>query len=360
MPLDLHEVGGVTEARCLEQIPRVRPQHWHLGELRPVAFEMAVVHGVESQQRGEQPYVGLGDRVADQVAPRCQAIGQPVQPVEELSVRALVGLLRAGESTAVDPVVDVAVHHRIDRVDLVPQRRRVELRGTRSVMSLPLHSQVDGHLGEVVGDDGAGGDVDDGRHGDPPGIVRDAGEVRLLQPLDAEHRVDAAGVQVERPAALVVGRAAEAHRHRILQPEEPPDDDRPARPGARTRRDEAVSAGFDRVAVPAVRSDPGADVAGVPLVGKRACPLPGAASAPVLVVGGHRPPAVLGPPDIPSRVHSGSVPSEGGSALRAGRRPARRTAWPAPSRRRCALSPPRSPARAPRCHPGEPARRTLR
>ena len=91
------------------------------------------------------------------------------------------------------------------------------------------------------------GDVDDGRHGDPAGIVGVAGEVGLLQPLDAEHRVAAARVEVEGPAALVVGGAAacpsEMH---VLEAEQAAHDDRPVRPRAGRRRDQPVAARLDR------------------------------------------------------------------------------------------------------------------
>src|SRR3954451_10965661 len=51
--LDLVEVDRVPEPRSLEQVARVRPQHRHLGQLAPVALEVAVVDGVEPDQRGE-------------------------------------------------------------------------------------------------------------------------------------------------------------------------------------------------------------------------------------------------------------------------------------------------------------------
>src|SRR6266496_4485907 len=44
--LDLREVDGVAEPRCLEQVARVGPQHRHLGQLLPVALEVAVVDPV--------------------------------------------------------------------------------------------------------------------------------------------------------------------------------------------------------------------------------------------------------------------------------------------------------------------------
>ena len=77
--LDLDEVDGVAEAGGLEQVPRVGPQHRHLAELLPVALEVPVVDGVEADQRGEQPHVGLGDGVAHEVPLAGEPLLQPVE-----------------------------------------------------------------------------------------------------------------------------------------------------------------------------------------------------------------------------------------------------------------------------------------
>ena len=87
----------------------------------------------------------------------------------------------------------------------------------------------------------------------PRVVVRVALRIRLLQALDAEHRVAAARVEVERPAALVVGRAGDAQRDRVLQPEQPAHDDRAVAPTGRPGDDQPVAAGLDR---PAVRGRP--------------------------------------------------------------------------------------------------------
>ena len=65
---DVDEVDRVAEAGGLEQVAGIGPQHRHLGQLLAVALEVAVIHGVEPDQGREQADVGLGDRVADQVA----------------------------------------------------------------------------------------------------------------------------------------------------------------------------------------------------------------------------------------------------------------------------------------------------
>ena len=119
MALDVHEVDRVAEAGRLEQVPGVGPQHRQLGQLLAVALEVAVVDGVEPGQRREQADVGLGDRVADEVALVREPLRQPVEAGEQAVVGPLVGPLRPGEAAAVDAVVDVGVDDVVDLVDLV-------------------------------------------------------------------------------------------------------------------------------------------------------------------------------------------------------------------------------------------------
>ena len=179
----------------------------------PIALEVSVVHGVEAGEGREQADVGLGDRVAHQVAPTGEALRQPVESVEQVPVRTLVGDLGAGEAAPVDAVVDIAEHELGDLVDLVAVGRRIEVGGALAMQGLPLGREVERHLGEVVGDDLAGRDVDQRRHRDPLVVPGVAGEERLLQAFDSEHRITSAGVEVERPAPFVVGGSGDAHRH---------------------------------------------------------------------------------------------------------------------------------------------------
>ena len=130
----------------------------------------------------------------------------------------------------------------------------------------PLGGEVERQLGVVVGHQLLAGHLDHRRHGDAAGVAGEPGEVGLLQPLVAQHRVDAARVEVECPAPAVVGRPAQAHRDHLLQAQQPADDDRPAGPRAGPGRDQAIAAGLDRIAVPPVPGDPGGDVVGVALV----------------------------------------------------------------------------------------------
>src|SRR3569833_1435583 len=262
--LDLREVDRVAEAGGLEEIAGVRPEHRHLGELVPVALEVPVVDGVEAGERREQPDVGLGDRVADEVAARREAFLQQVEAAEQLAVRALVGVLAGREPRLVDGVVDLPVHVRADRVDLVAMTLGVQAGRARPVVLGPLGGQVERDLREVVGDDLAGRDVHDGRHGDAERVVGVAREERLLEALDLQHRVAAARVEVEGPAPLVVGGPADAHGQHGFQAEQPPHDHAAVGPGAGAADDEAVPARFDRIPVPPVGGDTGGEITLIP------------------------------------------------------------------------------------------------
>ena len=96
----------------------------------------------------------------------------PVQRGEQPVVRA--GRRRAcdaGEPTPVHAVVDFGVDALCHVVDLGAQRLGVQLGCAVAVVCRPFRRQVERDLGEVVGDDPAGGHVDDGRDGDALRVV---------------------------------------------------------------------------------------------------------------------------------------------------------------------------------------------
>jgi hypothetical protein len=128
-----------------------------------------------------------------------EALLDRVERGEEAVERCLVRLLSAGEPAPVDPVVDLRVDEPHERVHLLPQRLRVQVRCAVAVEARPLRREVEGDLREVVRHDGARGDVDDRGDRDAARIVAEAGEEGLLEALDAQDGVHAAGVQVERP-----------------------------------------------------------------------------------------------------------------------------------------------------------------
>ena len=142
----------------------------------------------------------------------------------------------------------------------------IELRRTGAVVFRPLGRQIERDLRVVVGHHLAGRDVDHRRNGDAAGVVRVAGEVGVPEPLDPQDRVASTGVEVERPAALIVRGATHAHRQHALEAEQSTHDDRAVRPRARPRDDEAVAPRLDREPVPAVGGDPGGQIVRVPAV----------------------------------------------------------------------------------------------
>lgn len=129
----------------------------------------------------------------------------------------------------------------------------------------PFGGEVQGDLGVVVGDHLAGRHVDHGGHGDPARVIREAGQVGVAQPVDAEHRIDLARIEIKGPAQLVMGGPAQPERDDLLQPEQAAHDEGAVGPGAGAGGDQPVPIRRHRVAVSAVRGDPGGDVVGVAL-----------------------------------------------------------------------------------------------
>ena len=116
--LDLVQRERLRDVRLVEEVGRVAEQVRVLDQPRAVAAEVRVVDGVEAQQRRQQAPVGLGDRVAGQVAAVGQQRLEPVERGEDTAVGLVVGLLRAGEAGAVDAVLELAVDPVVELVDL--------------------------------------------------------------------------------------------------------------------------------------------------------------------------------------------------------------------------------------------------
>jgi hypothetical protein len=261
--LDLHEVDRVAEPGGLEQVPRVGPQHGHLGELVPVALEVAVVYRVEPGEGCPQPHVGLGDRVADEIAAGRQPLGEPVQPREQAAVGRVVRGLGGREPALVDAVVHVPVDEGADLLDLIAQPLRIQVRRARPVAGGPLLLHVQRDMPEVGGHHRAARDVHDRRDGHAAVVAGDRLLVRLTEPVDAEHRVDSARVEVERPAPPVVLRSADAHGEDGLEPEQAADDQRPGRPRAGAGHHQPVPPRLHGPAISPVRRDAPVEVCGV-------------------------------------------------------------------------------------------------
>src|SRR5271163_1324263 len=163
----------------------------------------------------------------------------------------------------VHAIVDFGVDPFADVVDLVAQRLGIQLGRTVAMVGRPLSRQIQRHLREVVGDHRSGRHVDDRGHGDAFRIVRKACEIRVLQTRNLQHRVDAAGIEIESPTALVMGWPAKPNGQHAFQSKYPANDDRAVGPRAGASDDQPVPVRLHRIAVAAVGGDPGFDVLGV-------------------------------------------------------------------------------------------------
>ena len=92
------------------------------GQELAVGLEVAKVHGVKTNQRGKQAPVRFRELLTRQVALFRQDALNPIQCVEQLVKRFLVGGLACGKARAVYTVVDVRVYTLIQPVDVPVQR----------------------------------------------------------------------------------------------------------------------------------------------------------------------------------------------------------------------------------------------
>src|SRR5699024_2360870 len=186
-----------------------------------------------------------GDGLAHEEPRAAESVLDRVESGEQSVEGGFVGFLGPGESAAVDAVVDLRVDQSHHLLHLLTRLGGPEIRGTLTMVGGPLRGEVLGDLREVVGHDGAGGDVDDGGNGDAARVVWEAGEERLLEAFDPEDGIDPAGIEVEGPRSRIVGGTGHAQRDDVLEPEQAADDDRAIRPRAGPRGDETVPARFD-------------------------------------------------------------------------------------------------------------------
>lgn len=245
MTLDVVEIGGGAETRDLIEVTGISPQVLELGEPLPIAVEGAVVSGVEAHQRHPQAHVGIGDVVTQQEAAGGEPLLNTVQGREEFLIGLLVGLLGAGEATAVDAIVDRGEDMLVEGIDLLALLDRVEIGGVGGLQRSPLHLEVGGELRVVIVDHLASRDLDDGRQGGAAGEPWVSRQVCLTQLVDAEHRVEAGGVEVELPPVLAADRVDHTDADGSLQPQHLSHDQLPMRPRAQLADDEAVASGLD-------------------------------------------------------------------------------------------------------------------
>ena len=113
--LDVVQIDRPGNARHLIEVAQIVGQVRIVGDPPEIAFEVSDIDRVEADERREQPPVGLGDAVADQIALAGQPLFELVERGEKLPERLLIGFLRRREAGAIDAVVDRRVDQRVDR-----------------------------------------------------------------------------------------------------------------------------------------------------------------------------------------------------------------------------------------------------
>ena len=261
--LDVPEIHRFGDAGHLVELAQETRQVRVVGDAAQVALEVAHVHRVEADERGEQPPVGFGQRVAAGVAGFRQAFFQPVESSEQWYYRIFIGLLGRRETGLVHAIVDVVVDAAVDLVDFRAPQFRVVVAGRRADAVEGAVEHAD-DVGRFVADHGGALAVPQHRHGDAPGIIRVGLQVQLVQATDAEDRVGHhAGPGFEGPALIAHQPVHHRHVDHLLQPLQAPEDQRAMRPGAGQRDIQVVTPGFGLEAAFAFR--PGGAVGGDPV-----------------------------------------------------------------------------------------------
>ena len=215
---------------------------------------MAVIDGIEADQRREQPPVRLGDAGTEEIAAARKPLLQPGEAVEQRGDGLLVGRLRGGETASVDAVVDGLVDAGVEGVDLLAQ-------GFGIIVARPRPDAVEGvaqhadDLGRFVADDGLARLVPQHRHGHPPAVVGLCPAIELVEKAVAVEAVaGGTGAALEGPAAIAHVPVHHRHPDHVLEPLEAAEDEGAMGPGAGQRDVEMVAAGLGREPALAARA----------------------------------------------------------------------------------------------------------
>src|ERR1043166_7713227 len=109
VPFDVVEVHSVGDAGMLIEVTQMAIEVRVIHDSAHVALEMAVIHGVEANERAKEAPIGLENAVSEQVAPFYQTRLQLIERREEFSAGVLIGLLAAGETGPINAVVHTLV-----------------------------------------------------------------------------------------------------------------------------------------------------------------------------------------------------------------------------------------------------------
>ena len=90
--LDVRHVDGIRDSRHLVELAKVAREVRIIGDSAQIALEVADVHRIEANERGEEAPVGLRGAVPDEVALLGEPVLERVERGEEIAKRLLVSL----------------------------------------------------------------------------------------------------------------------------------------------------------------------------------------------------------------------------------------------------------------------------
>ena len=151
---DVIHVHRRPDAAHLIQFAHVIAQIGIVEDALAVAFEVAVIHSIESHQRREQAPVGLRDALADEVAMPSKTALDIVECLEQAVVGIFVGGLRGGEAATIDAVIDVVIDEAVDAVNFGASLLWIEI-GAVVRQRIERGVEHTNDLGGFVTDDGA-------------------------------------------------------------------------------------------------------------------------------------------------------------------------------------------------------------
>jgi hypothetical protein len=109
MTLDVIEIDGVGDARLLIQIHQIALQIWVIDDSPQIAFEMAVIDGVEPNERAKKSPVRLDNAIPKQVSTFRQTLFEFVERFKNSAASNLVRPLARGETRPVNAIVYIIV-----------------------------------------------------------------------------------------------------------------------------------------------------------------------------------------------------------------------------------------------------------
>ena len=172
-----------------------------------IAFEQAVIGGVEPHQRHEQADIRLDEARAEQEGTVFrEAFFQYVEHREHIGESLLIGGLGGGEARAINPVVEAGIDLVVERVDFFAQGLRIEIDAfIRQGAEAGIEDAQD--IGGFIVDDGFPLLVPQHRHGGAAGVMRVGLGIDFMQKSRAIERV-----------AVGAGKIAETPQNPAIRP----------------------------------------------------------------------------------------------------------------------------------------------